>query len=310
MGAGREGRAGSAALPPGQARAAGLALGLDAGGSGTGWALLRGGEVVARGQVLPLTAALLAGGEGQAVLAQLRRTLPGTPTAVHAGVPGLHSGSAAADSVREELARVLGLPPGRVTVEGDLDLAYRAHLAPGEGILLYAGTGSIAYHVAPGGAVIRAGGRGYRLGDDGGGFSLGRAALRWLTDALDAGEVPASPLAAEIAAVTGGLDWQALRAFAYGGPGAAAIASLAPAVGRAAEAGDPVAVELLEGAAASLADLARRVQARVGPLPVRATGGALRVSPLLPAALARHLPGVTVAWLDHAEAAARVAARQ
>ncbi|MBB5233892.1 BadF/BadG/BcrA/BcrD ATPase family protein [Deinococcus budaensis] len=286
-----------------------LALGLDAGGSGTGWALVGGGAVVARGQARPLTAALLARAEGEAALAQLTRALPGVPDTVHAGVPGLHSGSAAADTVRAALARALGVPPGRVTVEGDLDLAYRAHLAPGEGILLYAGTGSIAYHVSgDGGAVVRAGGRGYRLGDDGGGFSLGRAALRWLTDTLDAGEVPSSPLAAEIAALTGGLDWPALRAFAYGGPGAAAIASLAPAVGRAADAGDPVAQALLDGAAASLADLARRVQARVGPLPVRATGGALRVSPRLPAALARQLPGVIVAWIDHAEAAARMAA--
>lgn len=286
-----------------------LALGLDAGGSGTGWALVRGGEVLARGQAPPLTAALLGTETGQAALEQLGRALPAAPGAVHAGVPGLQSGSAAADAVREALARALGLPPGRVTIEGDLDLAYRAHLAPGAGILLYAGTGSIAYHVAVGGLVTRAGGRGYRLGDDGAGFSLGRAALRWVTDALDAGEVPDSLLAAEIAAVTGGLDWPTLRAFAYGGLGAAAIASLAPVVGCAADAGDPVAARLLEDAAASLADLVRRVQGRVGPLPVRATGGALRVSPLFVTALTRQLPGVTVAWLDHAEAAARVAVR-
>jgi len=293
---------------PGQERAVQLALGLDAGGSGTGWALVRGGAVVARGQLGPLTAALLGTGEGQAVLGGLVRELPAPPAAIHAGVPGLHSGSAAADSVRGALALALGVPPACVTVEGDLDLAYRAHLAPGAGILLYAGTGSIAYHVARDGTVVRAGGRGYRLGDDGGGFSLGRAALRWLTDALDLGEVPTTPLAAEIAGLTGGLDWPTLRAFAYGRPGAAAIASLAPAVGRAVDAGDPDAGALLEEAAVSLTALARRVQGQVGPLPVRATGGALRVSPLFPAALVHHLPGVRVAWLDHAEAAAQIAA--
>ncbi|MEW5936162.1 MAG: BadF/BadG/BcrA/BcrD ATPase family protein, partial [Bacillota bacterium] len=246
---------------------------------------------------------------GAAALKALAEALPAPPDALHAGLPGLSAGTLGAAAARDALARTFGLLAERVGVEGDLDLAYRAHLAPGAGILLYAGTGSIAYHVARDGTVLRAGGRGYRIGDDGGGFSLGRAALRWVTDALDAGDVPSSRLADELAAVTGGLNWETLRAFAYGTPGAAAIASLAPAVGRAADAGDGVAASLLDGAAQSLADLARRVRCRVGRLPVTATGGALRVSPQFPAALASHLPEVTVAWRDHAEAAAHLAAR-
>ncbi|EYB69198.1 BadF/BadG/BcrA/BcrD type ATPase [Deinococcus phoenicis] len=258
--------------------------------------------------VPPLTAALLAAGPGLSVLAALAEALPTRPDVLHAGVPGLSAGTSAASAVRGALAQSLGLPVRRVSVEGDLDLAYRAHLAPGAGILLYAGTGSVAYHVTQGGAVIRAGGRGYRIGDDGGGFSLGRAALRWVTDRLDAGEVPSSRLADEIAGVTGGLDWDTLRAFAYGTPGAATIASLAPAVGRAADQGDEDAALLLAEAARALAVLARRVQERTGPLPVTATGGALRVSDQFPTALAQCLPGVTVAWRDHAQAAARFAA--
>ncbi|MEF2277320.1 BadF/BadG/BcrA/BcrD ATPase family protein [Deinococcus sp. YIM 134068] len=284
-----------------------LTLGLDAGGSGTKWTLARRGVPVARGVVPPLTAALLGTGAGQQTLQTLADALPERPAAIHAGLPGLSAGSAAAHTAQNALAEALNLSPDRVSVEGDLDLAYRAHLTPGAGILLYAGTGSIAYHVTRAGEVVRAGGRGYRLGDDGGGFSLGRAALRWLTDRLDEGEVPASPLAAEISDVTGWLDWDTLRAFTYGMPGAAAIASLAPAVGRAADGGDRVALALLDEAARALADLARRVRGRVGPLPVTATGGALRVSPHFPALLARHLPGVTVRHRDHSEAAARVA---
>lgn len=282
-----------------------IALGLDAGGSGTGWALVRGGSVLARGQAPPLTAALLGTPAGEAAMTALTAALPARPEVAHAGLPGLQTGSAAAETARSFLAAALDLPPACVLVEGDLDLAYRAHFAPGAGVLLYAGTGSIAYHVTAPGEVVRAGGRGYRLGDDGGGFSLGRAALRWVTDRLDGGEVPASPLAAEVAALTGGLDWPTLRAFAYGTPGAAGVASLAPAVGRAADAGDPVARALLTDAAHALADLARRVLARTGPLPLRATGGALRVSPLLPGELTERFPGLEVVWRDHAEAAAR-----
>ncbi|SMB79864.1 N-acetylglucosamine kinase [Deinococcus hopiensis] len=283
-----------------------LALGLDAGGSGTKWALLRGQEVLARGTAPPLTAALLQTGAGEAALAALVDALPLFPEALHAGVPGLTQGTPAANRVRDALARPFSLPASRTSVEGDLDLAYRTHLAPGEGVLLYAGTGSIAYHVGASGEVVRAGGRGYRIGDDGGGFSLGREALRRITDVLDRGEEPTSLLAAEVAAVTGRLDWDTLRSFAYGTPGAAAVARLAPAVGRAADRADGVALGLLDDAARSLAQLAQRVQARTGPLPVIATGGALRISPAFPTALKACCPGVQVMWKDHAEVAARL----
>jgi glucosamine kinase len=285
-----------------------LLLGLDAGGSGTKWVLVRGGVTVASGVTPPLTAALLASEVGAANLVALAAALPGKPDALHAGMPGLSSDSARAVEVKALLATALNLAPERVGIEGDLDLAYRAHLRPGAGILVYAGTGSIAYHVAENGAVVRAGGRGFLLGDEGGGFSIGRAALRVLTDALDVGRVPDSALAQEVAAITGGLDWNSLRAFAYAAPSAAAVARLAPAVGRAADAGDAEALAILEASAAALAELARRVRARVGPLPVTLSGGALRVSPLLPALLTRALPGAVVQQRNHAEAAARTAA--
>lgn len=290
-----------------------LLLGLDAGGSGTQWALRRAGHTVASGTAPPLTSALLDLDAGALALAELRSALPGWPDAVHAGLPGLSAGSDRADQARTHLAGVLGLPAGQVGVEGDLDLAYRAHLAPGAGVLVYAGTGSIAYHVPARGAPLRAGGRGYRIGDDGGGASLGREALRHMTDALDRGTVPAGPLASEVAAVTGGLDWDTLRAFAYGPPGASALARLAPAVARAAQSGDPVARNIQAEAALALADLAHRVQAQLGaqghgPLPVVATGGALR-APGLADELRRACPGVTVQWRDHAAAAAEYAVR-
>lgn len=285
-----------------------LLLGLDAGGSGTKWSLVRDGRVVASGVAEPLTTALLGSPEGLARLSALAAALPGQADAVHAGIPGLTAHSSQAAAVQQLLADALGLDGGRISVEGDLDLAYRAHLSPGAGVLLYAGTGSIAYHVAANGQVVRAGGRGYRIGDDGGGYSIGRAAARWFTDALDLGDSPDSVLSREMAAITGGADWEHLRDHVYGMSGAAPLAALAPAVGRAADANDPDAIKLIEQAAAALAELARRVQARVGHLPVTATGGALRITPQFAAALGRALPGSTMQQRDHAEAAARYAA--
>ncbi|MFW8627212.1 N-acetylglucosamine kinase [Deinococcus sp. ME38] len=286
-----------------------LLLGLDAGGSGTKWTLVRAGQSVASGRTAPFTAALLGTPAGDAALAELGAALPGRPDAAHAGVPGLSAGSDRAAQVAAALAGTLRMDAAHLSLEGDLDLAYRSHLSPGAGVLLYAGTGSVAYHVGRAGEVVRAGGRGYRIGDDGAGFSLGRAALRVLTAAIDRGQEPDSPLAREVRAVTGGTDWDTLRSFTYGDPGASAVARLAPAVSRAAEAGDAEASHLIEEAAQSLAELARRVQEQAGPLPVTATGGALR-SPLLAAALGRALPGVNVQQRDHAEAAARYAGAQ
>lgn len=286
-----------------------LLLGLDAGGSGTKWVLFRAGQRVADGRTAPLTAPLVGTPAGDDALAELKAAVPGRPDAAHAGVPGLSAGTEQAAVVRDALAGALGMNAAHLSLEGDLDLAYRAHLAPGAGVLLYAGTGSIAYHVTRSGEVVRAGGRGYRIGDDGAGFSLGRAALRALTEALDRGQEPDSVLAREVHAISGGTDWDTLRAFTYGQPGAAAVARLAPAVSRAAEQGDPVAAHLIEEAAQALAELARRVQEQVGALPVTATGGALR-SPLMAAALGRALPGVNVQQRDHADAAARYAGAQ
>ncbi|WP_339097584.1 BadF/BadG/BcrA/BcrD ATPase family protein [Deinococcus sp. VB343] len=288
-----------------------FALGLDAGGSGTQWVLLRGGQRVGGGTVAPLTSALLPTPAGEAALHALRDALPRPrphTLKLHAGLPGLSTGTPQASAARQTLAAALGLGPEQVTVESDLDLAYRTHFAPGEGVLVYAGTGSIAYHVTAGGKRLRAGGRGYRIGDDGAGASLGRWALRHLTDALDFGAEATGPLATEVAAITGGLDWDTLRAYTYAAPGASALARLAPAVGRAADQGDPAALALLRRAAEALAELGRRVQTRAGAVPVRFTGGALRASPLFVTFVGEAFPDAEVAWRDHAEAAARVAA--
>lgn len=285
-----------------------LLLGLDAGGSGTKWHLRQGANTVAQGRTAPLTTALLLTAQGRLPLQELPKIIPAVPQAIYLGIPGLEVGSARAAEVRREVAAAFGLPDWSVQVESDLALAFRTHLRPGQGALVYAGTGSIAYGVAEDGRVFRSGGRGYRIGDDGGGSSLGRAALRWATGFLDVGEVPSGPLASEIAGITGGLDWETLRHFVYDTPGAAALAKLAPAVTRAALSGDAFSLDLLRGAALALARLAANVRQQAGnpALPIVATGGALR-SELLSDLLREVLPGVTIQFRAHEEEASRLA---
>jgi N-acetylglucosamine kinase-like BadF-type ATPase len=247
-------------------------------------------------------------------LASLNRLLaavkPFAPFAVVAGVTGLDSGTPVALELAMQLEKGLGLKPNRVRVMSDMDLAYRAHFQPGEGILVYAGTGSMAYHLPEDGPPLRAGGWGYLIGDPGGGFAIGQAALfqvmRW--SVLE--DNPAThPLAAEIYAQLGFKDWERVRQHIYSS-GRQAVAALAPCVGRAAEQGDERALEILEQAGADLAALAGMLRPKLGDLPVVLAGGALEVSPRLEAAFRQHSPrhlDIRRGEASFAEAAARLA---
>lgn len=287
-----------------------ITLGLDVGASSSKWVLSNGGEVVARGLGAPFRGHLNSEADvelARQALAGIRAEFDRVPEAVHAGVTGLTSGTPQAEILRVLIAEVLGA--SRATVESDLDLAYRAHFQPSEGVLVYAGTGAIGYHVGADGRVLRAGGRGFLIGDDGGGFAIGRAALRVVTGGFDAGRVPSGLLSDAVLEMIGGQSWEAVRAYVYGG-GAGAVAALVPAVGQAAERGDLEAQAILQQAGRDLAHLAATLFGATSPLPLVATGNALKVSPLIFEAMRGALPAdiaVRLVHLDHAEAAARLA---
>jgi glucosamine kinase len=165
-----------------------LLLGLDAGASSTKWALLTPSlEVVASGRSAPLTGHIFTDtqrAENFAALETLACALAAfKPTHAVAGITGLSMGDEVAQFYQQALLEVLGLT--NVSVMSDMDLAYLAHFEPGEGILVYAGTGGIAYHLKADGSVARAGGRGYLISDPGGGFSIGQKALEFVTTLMD-----------------------------------------------------------------------------------------------------------------------------
>lgn len=293
------------------------ALGLDAGGSALKWVLLGGtGEYITHGRLGPLTASMLLSGTGTEVLHQLSAILPRRPSVVTAGFPGLSSHTMQAEKVVDFVREALFLPTQHVRVVSDLELAYHAHLQPGQGILLYAGTGSMACHIAKNGDFMRVGGYGYKISDDGAGFGLGRAALRWLTNAFDtrpkdSQAIWTSPLAEELRAIMGGLDWETVRAYIYSESGAASVATLAPAVGMAANRGDQVAMNLLKEACKSLVQLVEALFQWTEKLPVIATGGVFCISEHWQYFLQDELSNVaiTICQRDHAEYAARWALR-
>jgi glucosamine kinase len=267
-----------------------MLLSVDAGGSATKWALLGpDGTFHAEGRLEPLTGHLYTVQDEQnaaRLLQSLVGQLPERPQAVVAGITGL------GDSAwfRASLAALLDLAPELVHVGSDMQLAYAAHFAPGEGVLVYAGTGSVSWVQLQGGEVLRAGGHGFLLGDEGGAFWQGREAVRRVLLAQDRGEGPSPLLAAQLAGMTLGSDWPHLRRWVYEG-GKTALASLAPAVERAALAGDAVALGILKDAGEYLATLAQTLLRRCPPhLPVVLCGGA--ANPLVRADFEAALPGV------------------
>ena len=276
-----------------------LALGLDAGGTQTRWALMDGaGLVRATGAVGGLSAVQMNDEAGRAAVAhefeQLAQQLraQGALGRVCAGV----TGAGAADepstlALQRALALALQLDPGAVQVCSDIELAYLSHFAPGAGYLVYAGTGSIAAFIDATGALQRAGGRGAVLDDAGGGFWIAREALRqiWRKEDEQPGAWRDSLLAQRVFEHIGSSDWAASRRFVY----AAArgdMGQLALAVAAAAVQGDAQALGLLQQAGVELARLGLALVSRFGPRPLALGGRAAQLHPLIARSMSAALP--------------------
>jgi glucosamine kinase len=81
----------------------------------------------------------------------------------------------------------------RVVVQGDGEIALTDAFGSGPGIMLIAGTGSIAYGRCPSRVLARCGGWGPAFGDEGSGAWIGRKALAIVASAAD-GREPATAL--------------------------------------------------------------------------------------------------------------------
>ena len=273
-------------------------LGLDAGGSQTRWALAdANGELVAQGHVAGLSGLQL---QSDAGLASLRATLQtlahalneviqGQPLALYGGFTGLGAEQDKA-ALLALLQEALPVSASHSTLTHDMDIAYRAAFTPGAGYLVYAGTGSIAAYIDAQGQTHRAGGRGYLLGDEGGGYWIAREALAWVWRQEDRspGSWKQSPMAQRLFDAVGGNDWQFTRAFVYGSD-RGAMGRLALQVAASSQ-DDPAAHALLLRAGAALGALAQHLLNRFGPRPVTAGGRALLLSPLLEAGMRSTLP--------------------
>ncbi len=97
-------------------------------------------------------------------------------------------------------------PHSRVRIESDAVAAYVGALGLRPGVLLIAGTGSIAIGRTPDGKMVRAGGWGPQFGDEGSGYWMGREAIQIALQFSDFGipeDHPLSDFARLIAAKLG-----------------------------------------------------------------------------------------------------------
>jgi len=189
-------------------------------------------------------------------------------------------GAAGAGREEERLAleaalEALRIAP-RVHVTTDGAIALQSAFGDTAGIVLIAGTGSIAWARLPGGEMARVGGLGAVLGDPGSGYDLGRAALRAVGLALE-GRGPRSALADTLLRRLHVRDLDELVRWAAAAD-VPTVAALAADVLAAAAGADGVANAIADAGADELARHVGALAGRFGrdaPLQVALGGGLL-----------------------------------
>lgn len=164
--------------------------GLDGGGTGTRCAIAAEGRIIARGK--GGCANIYAVGETEAktnILRAIRETITAAGLQLK-DIAGLHMGAAGLGKKSnlqslEEFFRKL-LPDTVCTLSDDAALL----LPSGSGIAVIAGTGSIAIGQNCAGERIRAGGFGWRLGDEGSAFHIAKEAARRTLRSLEGMDLP------------------------------------------------------------------------------------------------------------------------
>lgn len=180
-----------------------------------------------------------------------------------------------AEVVRGILTEILSTP---IDVVGDMQIALEAAFDTGPGVIVIAGTGSIAYGRDRHGKTLRAGGWGFAIGDEGSAHWIGREAVRAVLRESDRN--PAG--LGESSLVKGLYKGWGVRSFLDLARAANSVpppdfAALFPAV---AGSNDEVARDVLREAGSELAQAAavviQRLFAKETTVPVAMTGGVFR----------------------------------
>ena len=268
------------------------------GGTQTRWALSDTlGHILVEGTAPGATALQLSNDEGQAALQELFCALAhdinsanspyGKIRSVQAGLTGFNGNSLA---IKKILTSAFNLHEQLINISNDIEIAFLDVFQPGEGYLVYAGTGSIAAYIDESGQFHRAGGHGYVLDDAGSGYWIAREALKhiWRAEDMHPGAWRSSSMAKAVFKQIGGHDWNRSRDFIYQNT-RGEVGLLALAVASAANT-DSVASTILSEAGSELARLGLAMCLRYGKKPIALSGRVQDLHPIINLSMQQSLP--------------------
>lgn len=287
-----------------------LYVGVDGGGTGTRVLILdteAESGLVRRGEASnPLSVGWEAScGRIVALISAGLAGLQAAPEQVRAVCAALAGLGRPADAARMRDLLQQHLPTAHIAAVSDAQAALTAGTRGGPGIVLIAGTGTIALGEDIHGRVERAGGLGYLIGDEGSGFEIGRDGLRAAVQAHE-GRGPATALWEVAQSVFDIVQPTDLVPAVYNSSHPVGlIASFAREVVAAASR-DAVAAGIVETAIGQHAGLVESLCRRLtfaGPPAVVLAGGLYEGQPDWRRRLQGHLPGCRCMALRHSAAA-------
>lgn len=250
-----------------------LVIGVDAGGTSTTAAVWRDGVEAGRakggsGAVRPTRAMAAASN-----IADTVRLALSNAGALRGDMLVVGAAGAGREEERSELRTALRMHDlaERLIVTTDVELALAAAFGAGPGIILIAGTGSIAVARAADGFIVRAGGFGWQMGDEGGGYWIGRMGLQALSRAAD-GRGSETILQQTLGPIVRCGSFEELVRWSVTAT-PSEVAALAPGVVAAASKGDQLAAAVLDRAADELVGLVRAVAPDGADAVVALSGG-------------------------------------
>lgn len=193
---------------------------------------------------------------------------------------GAAGATAKGTALQQALAQTFGTRIDRICVISDAELALLAAHGTKDGILIISGTGSIGYRRV-GKTILRCGGWGHLLGDEGSGYDIAVSAIRAILGAAETGEDRADALRDALLAQQEIHSLPRLIAYVYSHP-KGDIAALCSVVRRCADDGDTVSQQILQHAGEQLGAMVSVLLARQptdAPLPLAVSGGVFKDCP-------------------------------
>jgi glucosamine kinase len=261
-----------------------LYLGIDAGGTKTDCAVSNGAELLGQATTGSCKLARVGPAKARENLQAAMRQACEAARAPLDGIQHVCIGMAGASlpeavSWAQETIREVA-PAATIYVAGDHIVAHRAAFGTSPGVLVIAGTGSIAFGRNQSGETARAGGWGPNVSDEGSAFWVGREAVVSALRAYDTGA--GGGLLPTIAQCWKVAPEDVVRQANAAEP---RFSELAGSIAEAAQAGDPAAREITDRAGKALAALGGAVIHRLWPkggvVPVALAGGVLQGSTLV-----------------------------